>query len=808
MYAMNTPLEETLSKRVSFLTKEEVVQDYRLAYQSRTVSILGRREVLTGKAKFGIFGDGKEVAQLALAKVFKPGDFRSGYYRDQTLGFKLGLVDIKSFFAQLYAHADVTADPHSAGRQMNTHMATRLLDEQGNWFKQTDRHLTSADGSSTASQMPRLVGLAQASSVYRSVEELSHMTDFSIGGNEVAFGTIGNGSCAEGHFWEAINAAGVLQIPMVMSIWDDGFGISVPNKYQITKANLSEVLSGFQREEGGPGLEVFSVDGGDYVKLCEVYRYATDLARREHVPSVIHVHGLTQPQGHSTSGSHERYKTDERLKWEKENDCLKKMRNWIIREGYATEEELQKWEDEDKKEVRKLKTEAWKEYQKPIQEEFETCMSLIENLKVDATEVATLQKIIDQARRSGDVNRRVYMEAAYKALLITQPKSHLASVRKLRIWRQQQHQRMEELYDTYLMNDTADSPQLQHSIKPTYDESSPLNGFEIINAYFDYTFEREPRLIAFGEDMGHLGDVNQGFAGLQKKFGIERIFDTGIREQTIVGQAIGMALRGLRPIAEIQYLDYLIYAIQTLSDDLATLSYRTAGGQKAPVIIRTRGHRLEGIWHAGSPLGMIINSLRGMHVCVPRNMTQAVGMYETLLQGDEPGLVIEVLNAYRQKEQLPTNLGTFRVALGEPEVLRPGKDITLITYGACIPIALTAANQLEKVGIFLEVIDVQTLLPFDVNHSIVESLKKTNRIIFMDEDVPGGASAYMMQQVLEEQDGYRYLDSAPHTLTAKDHRCAYGTDGDYWSKPQVEHVYEMAYNIMNEVDPIGFPSFL
>ncbi|MEL6191159.1 MAG: thiamine pyrophosphate-dependent enzyme [Bacteroidota bacterium] len=806
---MNTPLKNTLSKRVSFLTKEEVIQDYRLGYKSRIVSILGRREVLTGKAKFGIFGDGKEVAQLALAKAFKPGDFRSGYYRDQTLGFKLGLVDIKSFFAQLYAHADVAADPHSAGRQMNTHMASRLLDEQGNWLSQTDKYLTSADGSSTASQMPRLVGLAQASKLYRDIKELSHMTDFSIGGNEIAFGTIGNGACAEGHFWETVNAAGVLQVPMVISIWDDGYGISVPNEYQITKSNLSEVLSGFQREEGGTGLEIFSVDGSDYVKLCEVYQYASELARKEHVPCIVHVHGLTQPQGHSTSGSHERYKTEERLSWEKENDCLKVMRSWIISEGYATEEEILKWEDEDKKYVRKLKVETWKAYQKPIQEEFNICMSLIEALKAESVHGPALQKIIDQAKRSGEVNRREYMEAAYKALLTTRSESHLPAARKLKNWRQRQHVKMEGVYDSLLMNDTHESPQLLDTVKPTYEDSkSAINGFEIINAYFDHAFEKDARLVAFGEDMGHLGDVNQGFAGLQKKYGLERIFDTGIREQTIVGQAIGLALRGLRPIAEIQYLDYLIYAVQTLSDDLATLSYRTAGGQKAPVIIRSRGHRLEGIWHAGSPLGMIINSLRGMHVCVPRNMTQAIGMYETLIKGDEPGLVIEVLNAYRQKEVLPTNLGEFRVALGEPEILREGKDITIITYGACIPIAMKAASQLEQVGIDLEIIDVQTLLPFDVHHSIVESLKKTNRIIFMDEDVPGGASAYMMQQVLEEQGGYQYLDSSPHTLTAKDHRCAYGTDGDYWSKPQVEHVYELAYSIMNEADPIEYPTFL
>ncbi len=790
------------------LTVDEILNDYRLMYRSRQVSLLGRREVLTGKAKFGIFGDGKELAQLAMAKVFRNGDIRSGYYRDQTFGFATGIISIREFFSQLYADINVKAEPHSGGRQMNNHLATRILDAQGKWKNLTEFPISSADVSCTASQMPRLVGLAHASVLYRNSPVLEDFIQFSQNGDEVVFGTIGNASCAEGHFWEAINALGVLQAPAIVSIWDDEYGISVPNEYQITKSNLSVVLTGFQREEDKSGIEIFTVKGWDYLGLVETYRKAEKLARDSHIPCVIHVTEMTQPQGHSTSGSHERYKSEERLQWEKENDCLTVFRAWILENSWIDEKTLKKWEDEERKFVKEQKNKAWKEYQKPLLVEKDELINISWEIAQQSAFSEEIKQIISTLRRNTEPFRKDLIDASLQILVLVKNELPSESVEKLRTWKNQLHKRFESIYDSYLIGDNPDSALRVEAIEAVYSENPPnKSGYEIINLFFDRLFERDPRVIAFGEDVGQLGDVNQGFAGLQEKYGSLRIMDTGIRENTIMGQAIGMALRGLRPIAEIQYLDYLIYGLQILSDDLATLNYRTAGGQKAPAIIRTRGHRLEGIWHAGSPLGMIIHALRGIHVIVPRNMTQAVGFYNTLLKGDEPGLIIEVLNGYRLKEPLPDNLHDITIPLGIPEIIREGKDVTVVTYGACCRIAMDAAQQLEDLGISVEVIDVQTLLPFDRNHMIVESLKKTNRIILLDEDVPGGATAYMMQQVLEVQGGYKFLDSPPVSISSKDHRCAYGTDGDFWSKPQVIHVFEAIYEMMNEVDPGRYSMF-
>ncbi len=791
-----------------YLKSEEIIADYRLCYKSRQASLIGRREVLTGKAKFGIFGDGKELAQVAMAKVFQPGDIRSGYYRDQTFAFASGISTIKQFFAQLYANINLEAEPSSGGRQMNAHLGTRMLHPDGSWKNLTEIPISSSDISCTGSQMPRLVGLGQASTLYRNLPELSHLTSFSNHGKEIAFGTIGNGSCAEGLFWESVNAIGVIQAPVILSIWDDGYGISVPNKYQITKSDLSTLLSGFQKEEDTNGFEIFTVQGWDYVTLRQVYREAARIARNYHTPSIIHVTELTQPQGHSTSGSHERYKSRDRLEWESSMDCLQKMRDWILTEGMATEEELEAWEKEDRKLVRKIKNDAWNEVQAPIKEELNTFVGLALKVASQSAYKVEIRKVIESVKRNTEPSRRDYMEAAHKILLLTFGEAHTKPIQELKTWRDNKNSVYDKKYDSFLLRETEDSVLNVPVISPIYSDDSPKkNGFEIINLFFDEVFQEDPRIIAFGEDVGFLGDVNQGFAGLQQKYGDLRISDTGIREATILGQAIGLAMRGLRPIAEIQYLDYLLYALQIMSDDLATLSYRTVGGQKAPAIIRTRGHRLEGIWHSGSPLGMIIHALRGMCVCVPRNMVQAAGMYKTLLGGSDPGLVIEVLNGYRLKERLPENIGQYTVPLGVPEIIRKGSDITLITYGACCRIALEAAEQLEQVGIDVEIIDVQTLLPFDLHRVILSSLKKTNRIIFMDEDVPGGATSYMMQQVLEEQGGYAYLDSSPITITSKAHRTPYGNDGDYWTKPQAENVFNVAYEIMNEAEPTNFPAF-
>lgn len=799
-------IEEALPKTI--FNREEVLEDYRMVFQSRQVSLVGRREVLSGKAKFGIFGDGKEVAQIAMAKVFRPGDFRSGYYRDQTLIFALGMTTFREFFAQLYAHADVTADPNSAGRQMNAHFATRLLDENGAWKRQVNMFNTSADLSPTASQMPRLVGLAYASRLYRELAELQNLRDFSNNGNEIAFGTIGNASCAEGMFWESINAIGVLRGPMILSIWDDGYGISVPNEYQVTKANISELLKGFQRDDdSSAGFDIYSVKAWDYPKLINVYRQAAETARSAHVPVIIHVQEMTQPLGHSTSGSQERYKDPERLEWERDHDCLVKMRQWILENDLISETELEQLENEGKELIEDTRKEAWESFSNPIRQEIRAVIDLLDSACLTLEQSKELKVIKQRLLRTPIPHRRTVLSAIHQSLLLLKEDSSDCRIRLITV-----KQRLElegrQLYSTHLYSHSSDSALQVEEVKPIYTPDSPLlSGFEILNACFDAMLSRDPRVIAFGEDLGRLGDVNQGFAGLQAKYGKLRVSDTGIREVTIVGQAIGLALRGLRPIAELQYLDYLLYAMQIISDDLATLHWRTRGGQKAPVILRTRGHRLEGIWHSGSQMAGIINLTRGIHLLVPRDMTQAAGFYNTLLRSEEPGIVVEVLNGYRLKERLPDNIGELTLPLGVPEILRPGEDLTLVTYGALCRIVLEAAESLSRVGIEVEVIDVQSLLPFDRRGIIIESLKKTGHILFVDEDVPGGATAYMMQKVLETQGGFWWLDSEAKTLTAQEHRPAYGSDGDFWSKPNAVQIFEIAYEIMHEVDPARYPIF-
>jgi pyruvate/2-oxoglutarate/acetoin dehydrogenase E1 component/TPP-dependent pyruvate/acetoin dehydrogenase alpha subunit len=776
--------------------KSVVLNDFRIANESRQASLLGRKEVLTGKAKFGIFGDGKEVAQIAMAKVFRDGDFRAGYYRDQTFMFATGMSNVKEFFAQLYAMPDVEAEPCSAGRSMNGHFGTRSLNEDGSWKNLTSMKNSSADISPTAGQMPRLVGLAQASKLYRTNPELSSFNNFSISGNEVAFGTIGNASTSEGHFFEAVNAAGVLQIPMAISVWDDGYGISVHARYQTTKENISEILKGFQRDEMGKGFEIFRVNGWDYAALCDTYERAVKICREEHVPVMIHVNELTQPQGHSTSGSHERYKTKERLEWELQYDCLKQMREWMIANGIASTEECDVIEADAKKYVRECQKEVWESFNRPLQQEQQQAIALLQNLALESSNTTVITGIASDLQAIREVIRKDIFSSLRKALRITRNENSPAR-QSLVNWLEQQNEANFDRYNSYLFTNTEHSAMNVSELKAMYEEDAKMiDGREILQACFDAAFARDPRIIAFGEDVGQIGDVNQGFAGLQEKYGEIRISDTGIREATIVGQAIGLAMRGLRPITEIQYLDYLFYGLQTLSDDLASLSYRTKAGQKAPVIIRTRGHRLEGIWHSGSPIGMILHSLRGMHVLVPRNMTQAAGFYNTLLLSDEPALVIECLNGYRLKEALPMNIGEFRVPLGIPEVLQEGNDLTLLTYGSCIRIAEEAMLELSNYGISVELIDAQSLLPFDINHRVVESLRKTNRLVILDEDVPGGASSYLLQQVVEEQQGYFHLDAKPLTITAKPHRPAYGTDGDYFSKPSVDDVVEGILHLM------------
>lgn len=793
------------------MSTAEVLRDYTLALQSRQASLIGRREVLNGRAKFGIFGDGKEIAQIAMAKAFQLGDFRAGYYRDQTFMFAIGATTIQQFFAQLYAHADVTADPNSAGRQMNAHFATRLLNEDGTWRDQTQAYNSSADLSPTASQMPRLVGLGYASRLYRELESLHHLTQFSRNGNEIAFGTIGNASTAEGVFWEAVNAIGVLQAPVIISIWDDEYGISVPNEHQITKGNLSELLSGFQRQPGSPGgYEIYTVKGWDYPALLETYARAADLARTAHVPIIIHVTEMTQPLGHSTSGSHERYKSPERLAWEREYDCLRKMREWIIEQRIAPPGELDNLERNAEKFVENMRSKAWSAFTRPIYHERQNITDIFERIAATSTQADRIQAIRRRLLAKDSLLRRDLLSAVGEVLLLTRQESRPpgSPIAELLEWKGEEAALNEERYSSHLYSRSTSSALNVTAVAPVYGPDSPnVPGSQILNAAFDALLARDPRVVAFGEDVGLLGGVNQTWAGLQSKYGELRVADTGIREATIVGQAIGLALRGLRPIAEIQYLDYLLYALQILSDDLASLHWRTRGGQKAPVIVSTRGHRLEGIWHAGSPMGAVINLLRGMHVCVPRDMTQAAGFYNTLMQGDDPGIVIEVLNGYRLKERLPSNIGDITVPLGVPEILREGEDVSIVTYGAACRIALDAAEMLEIVGVSAEVIDVQTLLPFDRHSLILESLKKTSRIVFLDEDVPGGATAYMLQEVIEQQGGFHWLDSEPRTITSKPHRPAYGSDGAYFSKPNAEDVLAVIYDMMNEVNPARYPRF-
>ncbi len=790
------------------LSRAEILRDYSLAVQSRAASLIGRREVLSGKAKFGIFGGGKEVVQIAMAKAFRKGDFRSGYYRDQTLMFALGLSNIQQFFAQLYAHTDIIADPHSAGRQMNSHYASRLLDENGSWRDQTDTYNSSADLSPTGAQMPRLVGLGYASRLYRELDELRSISSFSNNGNEVAFGTIGNASCAEGLFWESLNAIGVLHSPVVIAIWDDDYGISVPNEYQITKENLTELLQGFQREAGSTnGFDLYQVKGWDYVTLIETFAKAAETARNEHIPAIVHVAGLTQPQGHSTSGSHERYKSEERLQWEVEFDCNRKFREWIIEQEIAAAGELDQIERNASKVVENMRMKAWKAFSLPIFRERQEVADLIARLEAGSTEAAQLAAIREKLMGKKTPFRKDIMSAVHRALLLVMQEPSEARQRLIG-WRKMQWVLNERRVGSHLTGQSTESATHVEEVKPHFADNAPeVPGFQLLNAAFEAMLARDPRVIAFGEDVGMLGGVNQTWAGLQEKFGLLRVTDTGIREATIIGQAIGMAVRGLRPIAEVQYLDYLLYALQIMADDLATLHWRTAGGQKAPVIISTRGHRLEGVWHAGSPMSSIVNLVRGMHVLVPRDMTRAAGFYNTLLLGDEPGLVVEVLNGYRLKEKMPENIGEMTVPLGVPEVLRPGEDATIVTYGASCRIAMEAASMLQDVDIDLEVIDVQSLLPFDRHGRILESLKKTSRVIFLDEDVPGGATAYMMQQVIEKQGGFYWLDAEPRTVTAKAHRPAFGTDGGYFSKPHAEEVFDAVYELMNEANPARFPLF-
>lgn len=790
------------------LTAEEILNDYRIGWESRQASLTGRKEVFMGKAKFGIFGDGKEVAQLAMAKFFLPGDFRSGYYRDQTLMLAMGELTLEQYFAQLYAHTSLEADPSTAGRSMNGHFGTRSLDEEGNWKNLMEIRNSSADVSPTAAQMPRLLGLAYASKLYRQNPELQHLRQFSNNGNEVAFGTIGNASTSEGMFFEAINAAGVLQVPMLVSVWDDGYGISVPAEFQTTKGSISEIMAGFQRNsEEEQGYEIFKVKGWDYMALCETYEAAVRVCREQHVPVLVHVEEMTQPQGHSTSGSHERYKPEARLAWEAEYDCLKKMREWILENGIATTEQVDRIESEAKEVVRTARGNAWTALLGSIKKDHNEALRLLENLAIASDAHATqLASLASELRRIEPPIRSDAVRYVRKALRYVRSERSQAK-RELVGWLEQTTGENADRYNSYLFSQSEESVLLVEEVKPVFDEHSrTVDGREVLQACFDAMLARDPRVIALGEDVGYIGDVNQAFAGLQEKYGDLRVTDTGIRECTIVGQGIGAALRGLRPIAEIQYLDYLLYAIQIMSDDLATLQYRTKGGQKAPLIVRTRGHRLEGIWHSGSPIGMILNSIRGMHVLVPRNMTQAAGFYNALLKADEPALVIECLNGYRLKERIPNNIGEFTLPLGQPEILKEGADITVVTYGSMCRIVMEAAKQLETFGISAEVIDVQTLLPFDVDHIITDSIRKTNRVLFADEDVPGGATAFMMQQVVDEQGAYRWLDSKPSCLSAHAHRPAYGSDGDYFSKPSIEDVFEAVYEMMHEVDPEAYPT--
>lgn len=787
--------DEATQEKLSFdLFRNEVLKDYKTCCISRETSLLGRKEVLTGKAKFGIFGDGKEVAQVAMAKFFRNGDFRSGYYRDQTFMFSSGLATVEQFFAQLYADPDVEHDPFSAGRQMNAHFATPFVNKEGGWLDLVNRKNVSSDIAPTAGQMTRALGLAFASKVFRNVPQLAELPELSNQGNEVCFCTIGDASTSEGHFWETLNAAGVLQVPLAVFVWDDGYGISVPKKYQTTKGSISEALSGLQKNATGNGIDIYKLKGWDYAGMCEVLESAIQRIRDNHTPALFHVEEITQPQGHSTSGSHERYKTAERLAWEKEWDCNRQMREWILENALAGEDELREIEEEAVMHVRESKNRAWEQYLRPIKELVDQASGLLQQAAGDYPAVGKMAADLQSLR---EPMRRDVLGTLARALDIMDAGHPVAREAQglYANWKASN----EQLYDSHLYNEGPRSALKVAEVPAEYPaEVQQVNGFEVLNKYFDQLFAHNPKVAAFGEDLGFIGDVNQGFSGLQEKYGEQRIFDTGIRELTIMGQGIGMALRGLRPIAEIQYLDYLLYGLQPLSDDAATTHFRTAGQQSVPLIVRTRGHRLEGIWHSGSPMGVVINALRGMYVCVPRNMTQAVGMYNTLLKGNDPGLVVECLNGYRLKEKLPSNLLEYTVPLGVPEVIREGDDLTIVSYGSTLRIVQEAADRLSHLGIHCEVVDVQTLLPFDIHHGILASLKKTNRILFVDEDVPGGAAAYMFNHVMEAQGGYRYLDVSPRTLTAKAHRPGYGSDGDYFSKPNVEDVVRVVKQMMSE----------
>lgn len=791
--------------------KNQILEDYRIANISREASLLGRREVLTGKAKFGIFGDGKELPQIAMARVFKNGDFRSGYYRDQTFMFAIGQLSLSNFFAQLYANTDLEKEPSSGGRQMTSHFGTRSLNEDGSWKKLTDQKNSSADISPTSGQMPRLLGLAQASKYYREIKEADPEQNFSVEGNEIAFGTIGDASTSEGPFWETINAGGVLQVPMIVSIWDDGYGISVPAKYQRTKSNLSELLSGFKKTEDERGYEIFTVKAWDYPALIDAYQQAEKIAREQHIPCIVHVQECTQPQGHSTSGSHERYKSEERLKWEKEFDGIAKFKEWILSfdagdEKLATEEELNQIEAEAKAEVKKAQKQAWEDYLNPILTLKEQSVALLEKLATESANKSFIETEIQALKTKQTPFKKDIYSAIRKALRITRGEN-LSSKKEIYAWYHAQMEVEKDIYSSHLYSESQWSALNVPKIEPVYGEDNRLeDGRVVLRDNFEKIFAKDPRVLVFGEDSGNIGDVNQGLEGLQVKFGEARVSDTGIREATIVGQGIGMAMRGLRPIAEIQYLDYVLYGLQLMSDDLATVQYRTKGGQKAPLIVRTRGHRLEGIWHAGSPMGGILNLVRGMYVLVPRDLTKAAGFYNALLQCDEPAIVVESLNGYRLKEKMPNNLGEFTTPIGEVEITREGSDVTLVTYGSTWRIVNEAAKELAQLGIDAEVIDIQSLIPFDLKKDIAKSLAKTNRLVIIDEDVPGSASAYILQQILEVQDGYFQLDSKPVTITAKDHRPAYATDGDYFSKPSVDDVVERVYELMREAKPHQYPS--
>ena len=786
---------ESLSEKLSFDNfRNEVLDDFKVACISRETSLLGRREVLTGKAKFGIFGDGKEIAQIAMAKFFKPGDFRSGYYRDQTFMFASGLATVEQFFAQLYADPDVNNDPFSAGRQMNAHFATKFVDENGAWLPLAELKNVSSDIAPTAGQMARGLGLAFASKAFRNIPELQQYTNLSNRGNEICFCTIGDASTSEGHFWETINAAGVLKIPLAVFVWDDGYGISVPKKFQTTKSSISDALAGMQKNADTNGLDIYKLKGWDYAGMCEVLESAIQKIRDTHTPALFHVEEITQPQGHSTSGSHERYKSAERLDWEKEWDCIKQMKEWLLANALCDEDELKQIEDQAKQLVKEGRQLAWEKYITPVRAMLNEAVEIIQTSSPDNE---SIQKIITELRSIKEPLRRDVLKALATCVHLHERNGNKST--GLETYYQNLLNKTAKVYDSHLYNQGEKSALNVKGVNAEYAEDAPvINGFEVLNKYFDALFAANAKVMAFGEDLGMIGDVNQGFSGLQEKYGKRRIFDTGIRELTIIGQGIGLALRGLRPIAEIQYLDYLLYGLQPLSDDVATTHFRTAGQQSVPIIVRTRGHRLEGIWHSGSPMAVVINALRGMYVCVPRNMVQAAGMYNTLLESNDPGLIVECLNGYRLKEKLPSNLLEFKIALGIPEIIRPGEDITLVSYGSTLRIVDEAAGILQSSGISCEVIDVQTLLPFDIHHAIVQSLKKTNRIIFIDEDVPGGATAFMFNKVMEEQGGYRHLDVSPRTITAKDHRPGYGSDGDYFSKPNTEDIIRAVKEMMAE----------